>query len=236
MKQEGFPFQAAYSQARELYGLELNPDEFESLGLIAWDKIGNKNFRWYKYITDPVKNGEGNYVIDLPCNCDVIESVTADYEDYQKTTPTNLSGNNMNGWIEGYIESRKYNTGFGYASGKFVKYFRDGNTLILADQFQSVEILYKGVITDDTGLPLLNVKEIDAIAAYLVYATDFKNGRLTKDKATLELAMMEKQIWDKLCSHARTPMYFSQNQMDEVLNVANNWDRKRFGKSFKPLR
>jgi len=30
-----FPFHTAYTQARELYGLELTPDEFESIGLIA---------------------------------------------------------------------------------------------------------------------------------------------------------------------------------------------------------
>jgi len=30
-----YPFKTAYSHARELYGLELNPDEFESLGMIA---------------------------------------------------------------------------------------------------------------------------------------------------------------------------------------------------------
>ena len=30
-----FPFHTAYTQTRELYGLELNPDEFESLGLTA---------------------------------------------------------------------------------------------------------------------------------------------------------------------------------------------------------
>jgi len=30
-----YSFNSAYTQARELYGLELNPDEFESIGLIA---------------------------------------------------------------------------------------------------------------------------------------------------------------------------------------------------------
>jgi hypothetical protein len=30
-----FSFNTAYTQARELYGLELNPDEFETLGIIA---------------------------------------------------------------------------------------------------------------------------------------------------------------------------------------------------------
>ena len=30
-----YSFNTAYTQVRELYGLELNPDEFETLGLIA---------------------------------------------------------------------------------------------------------------------------------------------------------------------------------------------------------
>lgn len=30
-----YSFNTAYSQARELYGLELTPDEFENIGLIA---------------------------------------------------------------------------------------------------------------------------------------------------------------------------------------------------------
>jgi len=93
-----YSFKTAYTQARELYGLELNPDEFETIGLIAWDKIGNKSYRLYKYQTTPLLDGLGQYYIDLPCNCDVIEAITTNYEDYQKTTPTNLAGNNQNGW------------------------------------------------------------------------------------------------------------------------------------------
>jgi hypothetical protein len=32
---KNYPFKTAYTQAREMYGLVLNPDEFETLGLIA---------------------------------------------------------------------------------------------------------------------------------------------------------------------------------------------------------
>jgi hypothetical protein len=32
------------------------------------------------------------------------------------------------------------------------------------------------------------------------------------------------------------PSYINQNEMDEILNVATSWDRKRFGRSFKPVR
>ena len=131
---KNYPFKTAYTQMRQLYGLELQPDEFETMGLIAWDKIGNKQLKWYKYQAEPIRSESGEYYIELPCNCDLIEAVTADYEDYQKTTPTTLAGNNQNGWIEGYIETRKYNTGFGYSSGKFIKYVQEGNVLHLSDK------------------------------------------------------------------------------------------------------
>jgi len=35
-------FHSAYSQANLLYGLEMNPEDFEEIGLIAWNRIGNK--------------------------------------------------------------------------------------------------------------------------------------------------------------------------------------------------
>lgn len=234
MKQ--FPFKTAYTQVRELYGLELNPDEFETLGIIAWDKIGNKNFRWYLFEVEPTVTDSGAYYVDLPCNCDIIEAVTADYEDFEKTSNMNWSGNNVNGWIEGYIEHRKFNTGFGYSSGKFIKYVREGNRLHLADKFNKVHILYKGVIVDDDGLPYLNEKEIDAIAAYCAYANDFKVARMTKDQFTFQMSQKMEQVWKSLCTQARVPDYMNQNEMDEILNVATSWDRKRFGKSFKPSR
>lgn len=232
---KNYSFNTAYSHLRELYGLELNPDEFESLGLIAWDRIGNKQFKWYKYQVEPTEDNKQWY-IDLPCNCDIIEAVTADYEDYQKTTPTNVSGNNQNGWIEGYIESRKYNTGFGYSSGKYIKYTREGNTLHLSDKFNKVNVLYKGVIVDDDGLPFLNEKELDAIAAFCVFADTRKKATITRDPGLWQTVQYWENNWKIACSQARVPIYINQNEMDEILNVANSWDRKRFGKSFKPIR
>ena len=234
MKQ--YSFNTAYTQARELYGVELNPDEFETIGLIGWDKIGNKNYRWYLYECSPTESSTGEWTVELPCNVDIIEAVTTDYEDYQKTTPTNIAGNNQNGWIEGYIESRKYNTGYGYVSGKYIKYYRVDNTLYLADKFAKVKILYKGVLVDDQGLPFLNEKELDAVAAYCAYINDYKQARLTKDQFTFQLSQVSEQKWKSLCTQARVPDYLNQNEMDEIFNVATSWDRKRFGKSFKPTR
>jgi hypothetical protein len=57
----------------------------EELGLIAWDYIGNKTRRLYKYSTNinPIDNS-----VDLPCNAldingeSCVELVTASYEDW----------------------------------------------------------------------------------------------------------------------------------------------------------
>lgn len=231
-----YPFHTAYTQCRELYGLELNPDEFETLGLIAWDKIGNKKYRLYKYQTDPSIAEDGSYYIDLPCNVDFIEAVTTNYEDYQKTTPTTISSNNQSGWIEDYVETRKYNTGSLYMSGKFIKYRQEGSRLYLADKFNKVNVLYKGIVADEDGLPTLNEKELDAIAAFCAYSNDFRQARVTKDRATFEMSQRMEQMWLLKCTQARVPDYINQNEMDEILNVGSSWDRKRFGKSYKPVR
>lgn len=188
-----FPFKTAYTQTRELYGTELNPDEFESIGLTAWNRIGNKEFKMYRLKTEPCKDEIGNFYVDIPCNADFIEAVTADYEDYQKTTPTTLAGNNQNGWIEGYVESRKYNTGTLYSSGKFIKYREEDNKLILNDKFNMVNILYRGVVIDEDGLPLINDKEMDAIAAFCAYTDMYKKAIMTRDQSTLQISQMLKQ-------------------------------------------
>lgn len=233
---KSYPFKTAYTQIRELYGITLFPDEFESIGLIAWDKIGNERYKWYKYQAEPSQTDAGAWYVDLPCNVSLIEAVTADYEDYQKTTPTTIAGNNQNGWIEGYIETRKYNTSFFYSAGKFIKYKLDGSRIWLADRFNVVNVLYKGVIVDEEGLPVLNEVEVDAIAAFCAHVDTFKKALVTKDQSTLALAQILEQKWLKKCTQARIPEYLNQNEMDEILNVATSWDRKRFGKTFKPIK
>lgn len=233
---DSYSFLSAYSQARELYGVEVNPDEFETIGMIAWDKIGNKKYRWYKFTATPTETDSGAYFIELPCNVDIIEAVTADYEDYQKTGPMMVSGRTNNGWIEGYIENRKFNTNFLYPPGKFIKYHQEGNTLFLADNFDTVNVLYKGVLADEDGLPEITTKEMDAIAVFVAYTKTYKDAIRTRDQLLLAIAKDLEAKWKNLCTQARVASYINQNEMDEILNVATSWDRKRFGKSFKPIR
>ena len=72
---------AAYSLCQTLYGITPNEDDFEDLALEAWNRIGNKHTRLYRYIGE-VKDG----VLELPCNVDLIESVHAPFPDAQMTS------------------------------------------------------------------------------------------------------------------------------------------------------
>lgn len=236
MNEFKYPFQTAYTQSRELYGVELAPDEFETIGMIAWGKIGNKQAGLYRIVMEPTKISDGLWTIDLPCNADILEAVTAEFEDWEKTSNQALTYQNDRGWIEQYIERGKLNTNSLYQSGRFIKYRREQNTLYFDQPYKKVFILYKGFIADEEGLPFLTEREVDAVAAFCAYSTDLKAARISKDKSTMEMALFLKQLWERACTRARVPDYINQNEMDEILNVAASWDRKRFGKSYKPIR
>jgi hypothetical protein len=70
----------------------------------------------------------------------------------------------------------------------------------------------------------------------LAYSTLYKKAILTKDRDTFALAKDLERQWKTKCTQARVPDYINQNEMDEILNAATSWDRKRYGISFKPVR
>ena len=74
-----------------------------------------------------------------------------------------------------------------------MKYRQEGNQIILSDKFETVYILYKGIIADDDGLPYLNSKELDAIAAFIAQATFYKQALMTRDANTMQLAQLLEQ-------------------------------------------
>lgn len=229
-----FPFKTAYTHLREFYGLELRDDEFETMAISGWDHIGNKEYRLYRAILEPVEECPGRYIVELPCNADILEAVTTLHEDV-KITSAVVDNTDKQG-IETSIEFDKYNTNPLYISGTYIKYLREGDKLVLTSPFSKVQILYKGVLLDDEGLPYLNEKEVDAIAAFCAFADTRKKALMTRDGNLFSLAQALEQTWKMKCTQARIPDYFSQNDVDEILNTKTSWDRKRFGKSYKPLR
>lgn len=224
------PFYSALAHLKDFYGVSMTEDQFENVAFHAWRHIGNKDYRIFKYECSIVDNK-----IDLPCNADIIEGVFSSGLDY--TMKDNVSRENYSNLsTEGYIESRKVVTEDLYHFGKLIDYRQVDNTLYFTVNSIPVTVLYKGVVTDEEGLPSINFKEKDAIAKYCAFVEMQRKGFLTRDKATFELAQYMGAQWKFAVEDARTPIYLNQNDMDNILNVQSSWDRKRFGLSYKPIR
>ena len=226
-------FNAAYGLADSLYGVTVSENEFEDIALNGWEEIGNKHTRLYRYIGDVVE-GE----LKLPCNATgLIESVHVPLPDAQVTSNHADLDYLDNLWTEDYIEFWKYGEDPYYTRGKLVKYDEGNNVLYFSHDYKNVMVVYHGILMDEeNGLPLLNDKELKAVAAYVAYVSLYKEGIRKRDSNIISLAQSIKADWLRLCNAARIPEYFSQNDMDRILDVKVSWDRKNYGKTLKPIR
>ena len=225
-------FNYIYTVANSLYGLELEPEQFEELGLTAWNLIGNKIVRLYNYSADISCD---DLSVQLPCNCDIIEAVTYNHEDWNYSTNKTVNGDYNSQFTEQYIEARKLYQSPLYISGKYAKYERVGDILYFDKDYGKVNILYKGVILDEDGLPKVNEKEALAIATYIAFATKQKQGWITNNQNIIQLAQYLYQQWLKYCDSARVPLSIDQNTMNQVLDAKSSWNRKVYNKAYKPI-
>ena len=225
-------FNYIYTVANSLYGLELEPEQFEELGLTAWNLIGNKTVRLYNYSADISCD---NLSVQLPCNCDIIEAVTYNHEDWNYSTNKTVNGDYNSQFTEQYIEARKLYQAPLYISGKYAKYERVGDILYFDKDYGKVNILYKGIILDEDGLPKVNEKEALAIATYIAFATKQKQGWITNNQNIIQLAQYLYQQWLKYCDSARVPLSIDQNTMNQVLDAKSSWNRKVYNKAYKPI-
>ena len=225
-------FNYIYTVANSLYGLELEPEQFEELGLTAWNLIGNKTVRLYNYSADVSCD---DLSVQLPCNCDIIEAVTYNHEDWNYSTNKTVNGDYNSQFTEQYVEARKLYQAPLYISGKYAKYERVGDTLYFDKDYGKVNILYKGIILDEDGLPQVNEKEALAIATYIAFATKQKQGWITNNQNIIQLAQYLYQQWLKYCDSARVPLSIDQNTMNQVLDAKSSWNRKVYNKAYKPI-
>lgn len=224
---------SALFQANLLYGIDIADDDtLIEIGLVAWNKIGLHNTRLYRFVIDVDCE---NKQVTLPCNCDIIESVNYFYEDWNRTSNDTPNGDFYSQFTESYIESLKEFQDPLYQRGKYVKYQRIGDQIIFDREYGPIQILYKGVEVDDEGLPMINEKQKDAIACFIAYIQKFKEGMSTHNQAILQEAQLLNQRWLQLCDAARVSEYLNQNDADKILDAHNSFNRKIYGKSFKPV-
>lgn len=214
-----------------LYGVEMEDEDLEEIGLRAWDLIGNKDVKLYSYSScvDPIDNS-----IQLPCNATSVESVTTSYEDWNRVTNFSENGDQRTSFIENHIEAEKIYSSPYYQSGKLIAYEQVGNTLYFKRNYGVINILYKGIVADEDGLPWLTDKEAAAIATFIAYTDKYKEGLKTNNTVMINLAQNLEQKWLKQCDQARITN-LSQNDMNEILNIKDSWNRHSYGYSYKPI-
>lgn len=218
---------AAYGLCESLYGITPSDNEFEDLALEAWSRIGTKHTRLYKYV-----GSAQDKTLELPCNCDLIESVHIPFVDAQTTSSsTDYPWENI--WIESYVDRRTFHDDPYFQRGKLIRYDEGNNTLYFAHDYPRVMVVYHGIFADEeTGLPLVNDKELRAIASFIAYHYLYKDGIKKRDGNTIKLAQVVKEDWLRACNAARVPEHFSQNDMNAVLDAKTSWNRKSYGKSY----
>lgn len=214
----------------QLYGVEMEDEDLEEMGLLAWEKIGNKNMRLYRYSVTP----DCDNSVTLPCNCDEIEAVTTSYEDWEYVTDKHDLGNQNSAFVENIIEGEKFNKSPFYISGQYIKYQQVGDKLYFNQPYGKINILYKGFEVDDEGLPEISNKEAEAIATYLAYVDKYKEGLKTNNPNLIQIANSLLVTWNKQCDQARVGR-LNQNDMNNILNVKDSWGRHTYNKSQKPI-
>lgn len=228
-------FHYALSLLDTLYGINLPEEQFEEIALVGWSLIGNKRAKIYRYSTclQPCQES-----MELPCNCDILEAVTADFEDFQHVDNDSPQERYGSFETEQYIERFKHFQEPLYAKGKFINYERVGNTLYINKHHGGgeIHILYRGLVLDDDGLPEITDKEALALATYCAWITKYKESLSTNNAQLANLATTLKQQWSIQCDQARTDYEWAQNNYDEVLDAKTCWDRKIHSRSYKLIR
>ena len=224
---------SAYSLVKTMYGFEPSTDDFEDLAMVAWQRIGNKHTRLYRYVGD-TKNKE----LELPCNLVDIESVHIPIVDAQVTSSLSDYVMYDSVMIEHYIDAWKFMEDPLNQRGRYVKYKEGDEVLYFNRDYPRVMVVYHGVLADDQdGLPLINDKEMEAIAAFVAYRETYKDILRKRDMSKASMAILQdmKEDWLRRCNAARSIDHISQNDMDKILDIKTRWDRKNYNHNYTPI-
>lgn len=230
---------------KDLFDIVMSEDVYMEKAYNVFREIGNIARGTYKYEFVVDENCEAQ----LPCNVEYIEAVKygdhwdsslypnaihweLGYDPYSEIPQIMQASSyfrenrTTNLHLEG--EFKRYNLKLGGTVGEYKLTFTE-------DQIGTSGVcLYRGMLVDGDGNPLLNEKERDAIAYKLAYLETMK-GAFKKDSASMGLLPWIKQEAERKMVAAKIPMYITQNQWDMIMSAATSHNRKVFWASYNPL-
>jgi hypothetical protein len=214
-KNNKLPFLTAQARMKSRYGITMPRDSFIEKAYYVWRSIGNIA-RDEKIMDTEVPSDRK---IPLPSGCEFLDSVTSEVSNTGVGDGFDSSGYKAS-------SSSEDNT---------VDYRLEDDYIIINDDRMvgyPVRIRYSSILTDDDGLPMLNDKEVEAIAANVAMQKaeiDLFSGVATAG----EILKYIKPEAVRLLQAAGMDEKLSEDDLDKILNIKASWEQKTYGNRLK---
>lgn len=239
-KKRHLPFLTSKAKAYQMYALDMTEDDFIEMAYDVWRSIGNiatKIDRYYVKVPD-------DFIIELPVQVEFIESVTIVNE--LSVIDSFDSGGSKDRTVFAHQERSNLpniQESVSMTNGRDTNYIAVGNNSIKLTSpdtlSRDVMIVYKALDLDNDGLPFLNDKEVEAIAAEVAKRNLLRKafqGVGTKDKSFITLMQFMTAEAARLMTAAKMDEQITDDTLNKLLDIQTSWDRKQFGKRFNMIR
>ena len=236
---------------KEFTGISMSNDDFIEKSYLFYREIGDIATATHAFEA-VIEKGR----IDLPCNCEFIESVSTgqilkdEYDDLlvfygvedlqEATIVTNESS-----FLPDVIEDkrfRRHNLSRSqlHPRGELIPFEILGSGcsryLNFDPRFEGVhiQVIYRGILLDEDKNPLITMKQAIAIAyktAFMVIQKKAFQG----DTISMNILSYIKPEAERKMAAAKIPEYLSQNFIDRLLSAKTRHDRKVFWSSYKTM-
>jgi len=240
-KKRHLPFMTAKIKAQQLYALDMKDDDFIEMAYDVWRSIGNiapKITRYFTTVPD-------DFIIELPDDVEFIESITSVGQiamvstfdsggEKERQVPAVQVASNL-------PEKRQSLT---TSPGTSINWVLAGDNAVKITSpdllNEDIMIVYRALDKDKDGLPLLNDKEVQAIAAEvarrdLIHKGFQGVGFGKNDPSQLMLQYITAEA-ARLMTAAKIDENITDDAIDKMLDIQFNWDRKQYGRRFDLLK
>ena len=231
------PYLSALNYMTKRFGFSMSDDEFIEKSIPIWREIGNIS----SIIKDHVAYVPEDLVVELPADCEFVESVVTSAFKDSLNISRNLS--RMSYGPNGKIAEEEPIAGNTnpesnarvsehYNYGESVEYeLLDNHSLKVRSKLLAsypIKIKYSVIAKDSDGLPLLNDKEIEAIAVSMALREAEKRVFMGDKNAANALQYLKAEV-ERLMVYANIPERINDDEIDKMLEVLHTWDRKTYG-------
>jgi hypothetical protein len=205
--------------------------------------IGNVAKTWHVFEGKPDKNR----IIQLPCNVEYIESVSSNRVAYNSLGRITISNDDVepyytySPYILDLVDRDRYKTkslqqSITRPTGQFISYdlLPQNRIQLRHDNLTDIPIyvLYRGIILDHDGLPMLYLKESMAIASRLAFILTQRDV-FKKIPGAAQILEYIKRESSRLTLACKSPEHMTQQDIDKLLDRQTSFDRKVYGRTYK---